>query len=79
MAKMEASYEESESDDDDDIDETLETNRKLSAVPEETGDAEKDRRAKNNRRKSLHKNIEDLNKVKMGSHVSEHESVIQKR
>lgn len=79
MAKMEASYEESESDDDDDIDETLETNRKLSAVPEETGDAEKDRRAKNNRRKSLHINIEDLNKVKMGSPVSEHESVIQKR
>ena len=79
MSKMEASYEESESDDDDDGDETLELNRKLSAVPEETGDAEKDRRAQNNRRKSLHINIEDLNKVKMGSPVSEHESVIQKR
>jgi hypothetical protein len=82
MAKMQESYEESDESDEDET-ATLETNRNtnsLSSVPEESEDTKrKDGGAQFNRRKSLHINIEDLNKVKMGSPVSEHESVIQKR
>ena len=51
----------------------------LSSIPEEAKEDDDGRAPPIMRQKSLHINIEDWNKVKMGSPVSQRESVIQKR
>ena len=51
----------------------------LSSIPEEAKEDDDGPGATDNEAKSLHINIEDWNKVKMGSPVSQRESVIQKK
>ena len=83
--EIEASYKEDDYEEEEDsisadeVDDDNVLEPALQVVLEEEGEGIGAMKAKLIHRKSLHIDIAELNKVKMGSPVSEHESVIQKR